>query len=464
MYPFTREFPHPDEPTRAEWDVVARWRQDGRRFPVDSYGVGNLAWRGNDWRTLTSAERAQIHGFPPAAVKPMNAAIKEKDRERIANCAIGNGFHCPSMMVIMILLLQAARTAAISPQGVGPAGDEVALRKRIEGTVFDENYLAGTTGLLSPDDCVTQMELLLNRAGDEGFAKLPWRTTRARLRGAEGGVRAAQRFWAYESTQGRKCDELGPITTTAKERAKGWAYLGMQRAPGTSSRGLDHLLQPGMGRDEHIKRALELPSPYSPGATHEPDVRFAARAMVLWGPHVQRWREEQMKLMDELKEALRPLTEALRRRMPETVKRVAKAKDPAMIAALVILMRWPDRELAAEYVMGHKHDRPHRHFRSLPTRQGRGDYHHGTRRGIPGTTSGRVRHGADESPPKEGCRRHRTAHGGRDGQRIPRWANDKGADGREVRSGRLETHAPVHQRRSRRETATDRECERGGAQ
>ena len=353
MYPFTREFPHPDEPTRAEWDVVARWRQDGRRFPVDSYGVGNLAWRGNDWRTLTSAERAQIHGFPPAAVKPMNAAIKEKDRERIANCAIGNGFHCPSMMVIMILLLQAARTAAISPQGVGPAGDEVALRKRIEGTVFDENYLAGTTGLLSPDDCVTQMEMLLNRAGDEGFAKLPWRTTRARLRGAEGGVRAAQRFWAYESTQGRKCDELGPITTTAKERAKGWAYLGMQRAPGTSSRGLDHLLQPGMGRDEHIKRALELPSPYSPGATHEPDVRFAARAMVLWGPHVQRWREEQMKLMDELKEALRPLTEALRRRMPETVKRVARAKDPAMIAALVILMRWPDRELAAEYVMGH---------------------------------------------------------------------------------------------------------------
>ena len=112
-------------------------------------------------------------------------------------------------------------------------------------------------------------------------------------------------------------------------------------------------MQPGMGRDEHIKRALELPSPYSPGATHEPDVRFAARAMVLWGPHIQRWREEQMKLMDELKEALRPLTEALRRRMPETVKRVAKGKDPAMIAALVILMRWPDRELAAEYVMGH---------------------------------------------------------------------------------------------------------------
>ena len=102
-----------------------------------------------------------------------------------------------------------------------------------------------------------------------------------------------------------------------------------------------------------MKRAIELPSPYSPGATHDPDVRFAARAMVLFGPHIQGWREEQLKRFHEMKEALRPLTEALRRRMPATVKKVAKDKDPATIAALVVLMRWPDRDLAAEYVVGH---------------------------------------------------------------------------------------------------------------
>ena len=353
MYPFTREFPHPEEPTRAKWDVVERFKADGRRFPVDSYESGNLAWRGKEWRTLTSSERAQIHGFPPAAVKPDGTKNEDREKERVANCAIGNGFHSPSIMVVMILLLQAAKVVAGGPRGLGPAGDEVALRMRIRGTVFDEDFLAGTTGLMSPDDCITQMMLLLDGVGDKEFAKLPWRTTRARLREVGGGVRAAQRFWAHESIHGRRCNELGPIATTAKEKAKGWAYLGMQRAPGTSSRGLDHLLQPGLGREEHMKRAIELPSPYSPGATHDPDVRFAARAMVLFGPHIQGWREEQLKRFHEMKEALRPLTEALRRRMPATVKKVAKDKDPATIAALVVLMRWPDRDLAAEYVVGH---------------------------------------------------------------------------------------------------------------
>ena len=40
--------------------------------------------------------------------------------------------------------------------------------------------------------------------------------------------------------------------------------------------------------------------------------------------------------------------------MPETVKRVAGKKNPAMIALTTVLLRWPDRHLAVEYVEGHK--------------------------------------------------------------------------------------------------------------
>ena len=49
----------------------------------------------------------------------------------------------------------------------------------------------------------------------------------------------------------------------------------------------------------------------------------------------------------------RPLTEAPRRLMPETVERVAGKKYPAMIALTTVLLRWPDRHLAVEYVKGH---------------------------------------------------------------------------------------------------------------
>ena len=50
MYPFTREFHHPTEPTRAEWNTVQRWQEDDKRFPVDAYAAKNILWRGEEWR------------------------------------------------------------------------------------------------------------------------------------------------------------------------------------------------------------------------------------------------------------------------------------------------------------------------------------------------------------------------------------------------------------------------------
>ena len=58
--------------------------------------------------------------------------------------------------------------------------------------------------------------------------------------------------------------------------------------------------------------------------------------------------------------------------MPETVRHVAKIKDPAFVALMTILLRWPDRTLAAEYVVGHKivgHIEAAKVFRPLPTNE-----------------------------------------------------------------------------------------------
>ena len=40
--------------------------------------------------------------------------------------------------------------------------------------------------------------------------------------------------------------------------------------------------------------------------------------------------------------------------MPACVYKVAKTKNPALVAALSVLLRWPARQLAAEYVVGQK--------------------------------------------------------------------------------------------------------------
>ena len=114
------------------------------------------------------------------------------------------------------------------------------------------------------------------------------------------------------------------------------------------------MLQPGLGKEKHMETALKLPSPYKPGTTTDPDLRFAAYTMAIWGPFIGQWRHQQQQLLGGLMEAVRPLTEALRRRMPKSVRQVAEKKDPAMVAMTTVLMRWPDRNLAVEYVTGHR--------------------------------------------------------------------------------------------------------------
>ena len=127
----------------------------------------------------------------------------------------------------------------------------------------------------------------------------------------------------------------------------------MQRAAGHSKRGFDHLLQPGFGREKHMEQALAFPSPYKPGATADPDLRFAALTMAIWGQYITPWRKQQENMLLCFTEAVRPFTNALRRLMPETVERVAGKKNPAMIALTTVLLRWPDRHLTVEHVKGH---------------------------------------------------------------------------------------------------------------
>ena len=105
--------------------------------------------------------------------------------ERKANCAIGNGFHCPSLMLVMVLLLQAAGATAGAPTAMSLPIQEAALIGRIRDTVYDDHYLQAMPGIMSSDACIDEMMGILDDAGDPKFPKLPWRTTRTRLRGAQ---------------------------------------------------------------------------------------------------------------------------------------------------------------------------------------------------------------------------------------------------------------------------------------
>ena len=130
--------------------------------------------RGIRWRTLEPEERAILQGIPPAAVQTRELS-HNKDSRQVGNSAIGNGFHLPSIMIVLMLLLQgAATTAGLDPRARGLlyAADEAKLRERILGTAFDELTLRDYPGIMNAQMLVDDMQIMIEDRAQQ--TALPW--------------------------------------------------------------------------------------------------------------------------------------------------------------------------------------------------------------------------------------------------------------------------------------------------
>ena len=215
-----------------------------------------------------------------------------------------------------------------------------------------------------------------------------------------------------------------------------------------------------------MEQALAFPSPYKPGATVDPDLRFAALTMAIWGPYITPWRKQQENMLLCFTEAVRPLTEALRRLMPETVERVAGKKNPAMIALTTVLLRslrWPDRHLAdtVEYVKGHiivGHIQTSGVFRARSGNEiSKDELDHGF---LGDEATAFIDKMIARQPRKDSDDIERLMKVGTAKGYVPERARREGCHGPQVRHRGLETHAPFHQRGGRRQATTH--CQRQG--
>ena len=193
MFTFTREFPHPlDGDQSGTAQAVTRFEQDARRFPVESYEDFSLAWRNEEWRTLTPSERAMVHGLPPDAVSSTTLhGLSEDRRTQIRNSWIGNGFHIPSLVLIMFVLVSEVVSMPASLECVF----EKHLQDAVPGSPFDEAVLRSFAGTLTADSVVSEVQALFRDIPN--YEQAPWYRVRKRLAGIElwplGSFRAYQR-------------------------------------------------------------------------------------------------------------------------------------------------------------------------------------------------------------------------------------------------------------------------------
>ena len=104
----------------------------------------------------------QLRGIPPSLVRGLTA---ETSQQTIAlqNSAIGNGFHMPSLMLALVILLQLVTVGeAISPYLGLMDVEEQALRSRISHTAFDPQVVKAFPGTLSQRAITASMKLQLS--------------------------------------------------------------------------------------------------------------------------------------------------------------------------------------------------------------------------------------------------------------------------------------------------------------
>jgi hypothetical protein len=359
MYTFTRNFAHPrDLEKHASAGAVARFRSDSQQYPPKAYEEKSLAWRGEEWRTLDSRERAAIHEVPYDILSPCDRMGSSPAKaEAMKCCLLGNGLHMPSFLVIVYLMLQLvepAKSEYITKlnfdeqiPGARYAHDESCLRDRVRGGVFEPGRMTNFPGILSADQIVDMMQLQLP---EDIVPDAPWPQVRRDM--ASIPLWRLQLFWAHEYLQGRECMEMPPDWAGQRERAKLNASLGRQRAPGDSKRGLDHLLPPGLGPEAHWKEACTLDSPFRLDQAIDKDLVFAAKAIATFGPAIRHWREEQHAVMISVTRVLAPISELIESRLDPVVARAASKKRPAHMAFLASCLRWPDLTQAKLYITG----------------------------------------------------------------------------------------------------------------
>ena len=170
MYPFTREFYHPDDlVSQCTPAAATRFYQDDRRFLAPAYDEGSLFWRGADWRTPLPMERLQMMGWPAGAVDHVEGPALKKRQVQIS--FIGNGFHLPTLLAVLCFL-PGLMASKIPPVVFDPS--ESNLRERLLGTVWEPERLEAFPGLLTVEDLVSGMSQQLHPSRSRRLCGTMW--------------------------------------------------------------------------------------------------------------------------------------------------------------------------------------------------------------------------------------------------------------------------------------------------
>ena len=331
MHTFTRAFWHPaDRVPQVSHEAAQRFYEDARQFPPGAYEENSLVWKLDQWRSPSVTEKCQMMGLPLGAVQV--SAGPSPQRRQMQHSFLGNGFHLPSVIAVLSFLPQ-----LLSYKIPPPFADESELELKTR-----------LVGLHSGPSLTGELRAMLNEF--EVDEKV-WDLTCLRLSACQ--LLQLQMYPAWCRLRGRDWQSLGPTPVPSRDRTFVFAGLTGQRYPSSSTKGLDHLIPPGLGKEGHLEESAKIPSPFHPRDWPEPDVQFVVEALFVWQVFMVRFAAELRHILACVARAVKPLEQVLDTHRCFSSQKVASDKRPAFIAVMTILLRWPDRCQANQLIQGY---------------------------------------------------------------------------------------------------------------
>ena len=223
----------------------------------------------------------------------------------------------------------------------------MALARRFFGSPFDPAVYTGHHLTLTAAQVVEDMQVQLRQFQVQ---EVVWGQVLERMSRVD--LAALQIFFTWACSRGHTGLEAPPSWRPQRDKALAQAMLGSQRAAGGSARGVDHLLPPGLGQEEHIRQARQLSSPFSSVTVLDDDLLLAVQCVFVFGPYIGALREAQHQRLRDACDALSPLRRALLPFRCRTARKVVAGRDASLNVFATALLRWPDRSQGAGCLTG----------------------------------------------------------------------------------------------------------------
>ncbi|CAE8586815.1 unnamed protein product, partial [Polarella glacialis] len=168
--PIPEEFQAEVNLSKLTQGALRRFEADGRRFPAISYEPQSLMWsRTGSWRPPCPTERASLMMLPHDVVTSVSVDSSEETLQREArqNNLVGNSFHIPSLMMVLILLFQTIQAkGSLLPEPTWVHLElEFDLQRAVQHAVLQPGLGESWTELIEPTALLASMHGLFLSQG-----------------------------------------------------------------------------------------------------------------------------------------------------------------------------------------------------------------------------------------------------------------------------------------------------------